>query len=256
MRGVLIFCLAPLGLVPLHLRAAESPQQLLARAIRAHGGEERLMADRAEQVQMRGMHYVGQAKVPFTNTITLHWPGRFKSVLSLGKTHVINLLDGERAALMVDGQAQKMPATQLSQMRQTLALNHIMRLVPLVRDKAVSLTPLGEYTIQGTAVVGLAVKRAGWPEVKLFFDKQTALLRASEQVLHTPGSTPVVQQARYSDHRDVGGYVRPGTITVYRDGKKVMQAVLVQARRLEKIDPAEFRLPEAMPRAEPRANQP
>jgi hypothetical protein len=256
MRGVLLFCMVPLGLVPLHLRAAESPQQLLARAIRAHGGEERLMADRAEQVQMRGVHYVGQTEVPFTNTITLHWPGRFKSVLNRGKTQVINLLDGERAALVVDGQVQQMPATQLGQMRQTLALNHIMRLVPLVRDQAVSLTPLGEYTIQGTAVVGLAVQRAGWPEVKLFFDKQTALLRASEQVLRTPGSPPVVQQARYSDHRDVGGYVRPGTVTVYRDGKKVMHAVLIQARRLEKIDAAEFRLPEASPGPQPRANRP
>ncbi|MFQ3649303.1 MAG: hypothetical protein SNJ75_03140 [Gemmataceae bacterium] len=242
MRGGLLFFL-----LPLLANAAETPQELLARAIVAHGGASRLLAARAEQVQMRGVHYVGGAEVPFTNTMTLQLPERFKSVLSMGNARVINLFDGEQAALLINGKPQKMTAAQLGQLRQTLALNQVMRLVPLLRDKGVSLTPLGEYTIQGTTVVGVAVKRAGWSEVKLFFDKQTALLRASEQVLEAPGIAAVVQQARYSDHRDVGGYVRPGKITVFRDGKKVMEAVLTEARRLDTIDPAEFRIPKTGP---------
>jgi hypothetical protein len=241
MRTLLLLCL-----VPVAAWAAESPRDLLARAIAAHGGAERLTEVRAEQVQMRGVHLVGTNEVPFTNTITLHLPGRFKSVVRMGNATVTNVMDGDQAALLLDGKPQKMSLTQLGQLRQTLALNQTMRLVPLLRDKGVSLTPLGEYTIEGAAVVGIAVKRTGWPDVKLFFDKRTALLRASEQVLEAPGTTPIVQQARYSDHRDVGGYVRPGKITVYRDGKKAMQAVLLEAKRLERIDSAEFRIPAAL----------
>jgi hypothetical protein len=242
MRGLLLVCLLPLG-----AWAAESPQELLVRAIAAHGGVERLTADRAERVQMRGVHFVGSTEVPFTNTLTLHLPGRYKSVVTLGKSTVTQVLDGERAALLLDGKPQKFSETQLAQLRQTLALNQTMRLVPLLRDKGVSLTALGEYTIQGVAVVGIAVKRTGLPDVKLFFDKRTALLRASEQVLETPGTTPLVQQARYSDHRDVGGYVRPGKIAVYRDGKKVMEAVLSEAKLLDRIGADEFRLPAPTP---------
>jgi hypothetical protein len=118
-----------------------------------------------------------------------------------------------------------------------------MRLVPLLNDPAVALEPLGEYTIEDRVVVGIGVLGRGQRGLKLYFDRTTALLMASECQLDGPGGKTVTQQARYSRHREIGGYVRPGKVTVYRDGKKVMEGELIEARRAERIDPAEFRIP-------------
>jgi hypothetical protein len=238
MRG-----LSVLLLLPCLCLGAETPQELIARAIVAHGGKARLSGTRAEIVQLKCVHFVGTTEVPFTNTLTLQLPDRFKSVVEMGNSTIISCLNGDRVQMRINGQPQTPTAAQIAQIRQTLNLDYVMRLVPLIEDKGVTLTPLGEYTIQGEPVVGLVVKRPGLAEVKLFFDKRTALLRVSEYTIESPGTVGIVQQARYTDHRDAGGYVRPGKMTVYRDGKKIMEAVLTEARRVERIDPGEFRIP-------------
>jgi hypothetical protein len=224
---------------------AEEPRALLARAVAAHGGKERLAEARIERVRLRGSYHLGRVATPFTNDLTFNLPDQFKSVVTmtaLGHV-VVYVLDGVRASCTINGQPTPIPPDSLAGLRQTLALERAMRLVPLLTDTGVTLTALGEYTVEGTPVVGVGVRRDGQADLKLYFDKKTALLRAAEHQATGPDGKAVVQQARYADHRDLGGYIRPGRVTVYRDGKKAMEAEVVEARRLEAIDPAVFRDP-------------
>jgi hypothetical protein len=79
--------------------------------------------------------------------------------------------------------------------------------------------------------------------LRLYFDQQTALLIKAEHLLDGPAGQDVRQEAFYSDYREMGGYLRPGKVTVHRDGRKVMDAELIQAQRQDRIDPAEFTRP-------------
>jgi hypothetical protein len=198
---------------------------------------------RADRVTIKGSLFIGNAAVPFVNRMTVQLPGQFKSVIemgSAGKTRtVVHILDGAQASITVDGQPMPAEGPHLAQLRRTLELDTAMRLVPLLDTRRFTLRSLGDYELFGRAVRGVAVQGSGQRGLKLYFDKETAHLMAAEHELEGG----VVQQARYSDYRDMGGYLRPGKVVVLRGGKKVMEAELAEAKRVERIDPAEFRIP-------------
>lgn len=233
-------------IIPVAARA-EGPRALLTRAIAAHGGQQRLAQARADRSLWRGTYHTGTDAVPFTNELTVQLPGQYKSVLRLSPgpvtVTVVLVLNGEQARFAINDKPQPMDGPTLAQLRQTLELESAMRLVPLLSDPAVALEPLGEATIEDRVVVGVGVQGRGQRGLKLYFDKKTALLMASECQLDGPKGKVVVQQVRYSRHRAIGGYVQPHKMTVYTDGKKVMEGELIGARRAERIDPAEFRIP-------------
>ena len=108
-----------------------------------------------------------------------------------------------------------------------------MRLVPLLDAKAFTLTALGEYKLNDRVVVGVGVKGSGQRELKLYFDKETALLVKTEQKIDGGDGKDVVQEAFYRDHREIGGYRRPGRAAAYRNGKKVLEGELIDAVRLD-----------------------
>lgn len=227
--------------------AQETPRALIERAIRAHGGVERLARVRADWVQVKGTILVGASSVPFVNETTVRLPGQFKSVVRLtvgGKTQtVVHLLDGDRASILLDGAPQPVSSAHAAQLRQMIQLDQAVRLVPLLTDPAFALAPLGELGVGGRPALGVRVTGRGQRELRLYFDKATALLVKTEHVLDGPGGTEVRQEGYYSDFKDVGGYLRPGKVTAYRDGKKVMDAELIQARVFGHVDAAEFSRP-------------
>lgn len=225
--------------------ASPTPQAVLDRAIAAHGGRDKLAAVRADKVKLKGTILVGSAMLPFTNEMTLQLPGQFKSVVRLdtgsATRTVVHLLDGDRASLLVDNQPQ--PAAQLAQLQQTLQLEKAMRLVPLLTDPGYTLTSLPDVRYNKLVYHGVRVQKPGAADLKLYFDQATGLLVKTEVRLPGTAGAEVVQEAYYGDYRDHGGYVRPGKIIVYRDGKKVMDAELVEARRFDRLDPTEFSRP-------------
>jgi hypothetical protein len=155
---------------------------------------------------------------------------------------MVQLLDGEKATSIINGEAKAVSAEQLSQLKQTLRLEQAMRLVPLLTDPAFTLTLLPEVRYNNQVYVGVAARGNGQRELKLYFDKATGLLVKSEHTLDAP-SVPIKQEAYYAAYRDLGGYKRPTKLVVYRGGKKIMEANLIDAQRYERIDPVEFTRP-------------
>jgi hypothetical protein len=212
---------------------------MIGRAIDAHGGAQKLSAVRADRVQLKGTLHIGPSAVPFTDEVTIQLPGQFKSTVRLlegGRTHtIVHLLNGEGASIVIDGRTQSVSSSNLAQMRQTLQLAHAMKLVPLLVDPAFTISYLGEFQYNGRILVGVQVVGYSQRDLRLYFDKETALLVKSEHLLDGIGGKDVRQEAFYSDYRDVGGYRRPGRVTAYRDGKKVMETELVGAVRFDHL---------------------
>jgi hypothetical protein len=229
------------------VQAQESPQAVVQRAIAAHGGQERLARVRADRVRSRGTLFVGASPVPFQSQTTVQLPSQFKNVIQMtvgDKTKtVVHLLDGDKATILIDGQPQPVSAALLAQMRQTLQLDHAIRLVPLLTDPEFTLAWAGEATINGRPAVGVRVMGRSQRPVALYFDKPSGLLVKAEQTLDGPSGREVKQEAYYSGYRDLGGYRRPGKVTAYRDGHKVMEGDLLEAEALGQIDPKEFTRP-------------
>jgi hypothetical protein len=232
--SVVVLLLA--GAVPA-VHAQESAHSVIQRAVAAHGGLDKLSRARADRTRMRGVIYVGKSAVPFASEVTVQLPKKYRSVMTLregDKTRVvIHEVDGDSTSITIDGTTQPVQGTHANQLRQTFELESAMRLAPLLDGKKFTLTALGEFKLNNQAVVGVLVKGSGQRELKLYFDKQTALLVKTEQKVDGGDGKDVVQEAFYRDHRDVGGYRRPGRAAAYRDGKKIMEAELIDAVRLD-----------------------
>jgi hypothetical protein len=175
--------------------------------------------------------------VPFTSEVTVRLPGKFKSVVQMKEGDrtrvVIHEVDGDTLTITADGKPQQVQGSHANQLRQTLELESVMRLAPLLDEKAYALTALGEYQLNDRPVVGVQVKGSGQRDVKLYFDKLTALLVKAEQKIDGGDGKDVVQETFYRDHREFGGRRRPGRAAVYRDGRKVMEAELIDAVPLD-----------------------
>jgi hypothetical protein len=230
------------------LPAQDTAHSMIQRAIVAHGGQQRLSSVRADKVKIKGTLHLGSAAVPFTDELTVQAPEQFKSVVRIVEgtrtRTIVHVLDGEKATITVDGQPQIVSGSNIAQMRQTLQLDQAMKLVPLLIDPAFTIAHAGEYQYNGRVVVGVRVTGRGQRDLRLYFDRETALLVKSDFLLDGPlGGKDVRQEAFYGEYRDVGGYLRPGRVTVCRDGKKVMEAELVEAHHFDHIDPHEFQGP-------------
>jgi len=229
------------------LVADETPRQLIERAIAAHGGYERLASARAERLKLKGTMYAGASSVPFTSDQAVELPGRYRSAVRVTQgmnTHtVVHAIDGDKAAVWIDGRSMPVSATHRAQLLQALQLHQAMKLVPLLSDPSFTLRPLGQFTVNGRTVVGLRVTGKLQRDLTVYFGRETALLVKTDHLVDGPGGKDVRQEAFYSDYREMGGHRRPAKVVVYRDGKKVMEAEVVEVRPAERIDPEELTRP-------------
>src|SRR5207253_9470400 len=108
--------------------------------------------------------------------------------------------------------------------------------------KTFDLTTLGESKVNDKPVVGVKVAAENHRELKMFFDKESSLLLKTEHTLDESGKE-VVQEEYYSDYKEIEGYQRPRKLVVFRQGKKILEAELVEVTYLDKVDETLFTKP-------------
>jgi hypothetical protein len=159
------------------------------------------------------------------------------------KAVFVQIINGDKVYFTIDGQPQKVDDTQAEELRATLQLNQVVRLVPLLTDRAYTLEALGEVKIDDTPALGVKASVKGRRDVRLFFNKETGLLMKTEHTIDDGAGKEVVQEEIYGDFEEVQGVRRPMKVAAFRNGKKVMEADVVEVKYLDKVDDAEFAKP-------------
>jgi hypothetical protein len=225
----------------------DNPRVILERAVKAHGGEERLARLHADRVQIKGTILVEGRDVPFVGETLVQLPSQFKNVLQLDegkrKRQVVQIVNGDQTWVTIDNQPLKLPDNALAEMRETLYLERAVRLVPLLKDKTFSLEAAAEAKVKDRPCAVIKVSSKGRRDLWMYFDKETGLLIKTEHPLVGGDGKEVKQEEYYADFKEIQGYKRPAKVTAYRDGKKVMEAVLTEVKYLDKIDEREFAKP-------------
>jgi hypothetical protein len=228
-------------------RGQDTARGIIENAVKAHGGQERLARIRADQIQVKGSLLVEGQQTPFVGETTVQLPAQFKNVIRLmtpkGQVTVVQILNGDKVLVTIDGQPQKVDPAAVADMRETFQLNRAIRLVPLLTDRSYELAMLAEVKVNDRPALGVRVTAKGRRELRLFFDKDTSLLVKSEYMIDAGEGKEVRQEVFYGDFRDLGGYKRPVKLVALRDGKKVMEAELTDVKYFDKIDDAEFAKP-------------
>ena len=69
------------------------------------------------------------------------------------------------------------------------------------------------------------------------------MLVKTEHALDNSTDKEVLQEEFYTEYQDYSGYKRPAKLIVFRDGKRILDADVVEVKYYEKIDDDVFTKP-------------
>ena len=202
MRCLLLSSLTALLLAP-PVGAGEEPRAIIHKALEAVGGQAVARQVGAVHVKARGrVAELGPAVVEAFQQP----PDRYKAIWQVDfqgvKLHVVQVLNGRKGWTQDGPLFQEAGGGELARMRAEAHADYLSTLLPLLDDKAATLTLLPEVKLQNRPAVVVQVRSPGWPDVKLYFDRTSGLLVKREYQAPGPGKTSL-EESYYSDYREV-----------------------------------------------------
>jgi hypothetical protein len=215
-------------------------QALIAKAVKAAGGEENLAKYKAMTWKEKGTFYGMGAGIPYTGTYAVQWPGQFRMEIEGVFTIV---LDGDKGWVKDQGGTKEMTKEQLAEQKESQYAGWVSTLLPL-KDKSYQLAPLGESKVADRAAVGVKVSSKGHRDVNLYFDKESGILvKSDRRAKDEMSGQEVNQEAYYADYKEVAGLKLPMKITIKRDSKQFVEAENLDLKPVEKLDASVFAKP-------------
>ncbi|HEV3443675.1 MAG TPA: hypothetical protein VG099_03475 [Gemmataceae bacterium] len=228
-------------------RAQDEPKAILEKAIKAHGGAEKLNRLKAVQAKSKGNIQLFGG-LDFTQEMTTSFDGKFKEVMNLEangqKINVVTLYNGQKGALTLNGKEQELPEKVLEELKEASYAIKAARLVPLLSDPMYTLSALGEVKVNDKPAVGVKVSSKGHRDISLYFDKDTGLLAKTEsRKLDGQTMQEVDEERIVTEYQDVDGQKAAKKLVVNHDGKKFMELEVSDIKFLDKVDDSEFQKP-------------
>jgi len=227
----------------------EDPRAVIERAIKAAGGEDRLARVTAGRSKGRGTVAVGGQIVPMTVETVFQVPDKFRQVQQVevrgGTVVVTQTVAGSKGWMSVQGEVQPLEGDLLRSFREECYASQVETLVPLLREGGYTLSMLSYVELGGRRVVGVRVAAAGHNDIDLYFDRDSYLpVRTDRPIVDADTLKEVASEVVYSDIRETDGLKWPGRMVVNQRGRKVMEVVITEFKRLDKVDPRVFARPE------------
>jgi hypothetical protein len=214
---------------------------IVAKAIKATGGEEKLAKFNAQTWKETGTYYGMGDGLPYIGNYAAQWPKQFKMEIVGVFTVAIN---GDSGWVQAGGETKEMTADELKPYKETLHVGWVATLVPL-KDKKFKLSKLGETKVKDRSAVGVRVSSEGHREVNLYFDKDSSLLIKTESraIAAEQGGKEVNEETYLSEFKDVEGVKIPHKALVTRDGEKYVEAETTEVVPAGKLDDSVFGKP-------------
>jgi hypothetical protein len=227
---------------------ARAARALLDRAIDAMGGAKALAGARALSGKSKGTFRAAGKATAVANEWTVQGLDRLKWNTELTEndntTAILLVLD--RGKGWIKGGANK--ANELSKevhvpFRHGFAALRLAETLLPLREKAFTLSPLGELKVAGKPAVGLKASRKGWPDIDLFFDKTTRLPVKVEMRLPESEAQEATYTALFAGYKKVAGRQHFTKLTVQRDGKVVLEMERSDVKAIDKVEDETFAKP-------------
>jgi hypothetical protein len=221
----------------------------IVRAIRAKGGDDNEGKYTGLTLKGTGTFYGLGEGIPFTGA--WHFQGHSQSrgtleIKVMDQTLTLTqVVSGDKGWVKFNDEVKTMSPDELAEEKAAIYAKWVSSLVPL-KDKAFKLANIGEVKIGEQAATGVRVSHAGHRDINLFFDKTSGLLVKSESQVKDvkDGSGKEMgEETFFADFKEFKGIKFPTKITINRDGKLHVEAVMTDILPLEKLEEDVFGQP-------------
>jgi hypothetical protein len=224
--------------------AQDDPKALIQKAVQAKGGADRIDRYPAAVIETKGTLFQGGHAVPFTARTVYELPNRGRIALEQeslgGKVRAVQVFDGSKARVTVNGQSKELPDVQTRDFRESIYALNVIRLTPLLKDPGFTLTAADATTVGGKPAVGVKVSAKEHRDLTLYFDRASGLLVKVERTVLDAVGREVKEEQAFADYKSFDGIMYPLRAVVTRDGQKARESETVDFKPLEKADPREF----------------
>jgi hypothetical protein len=228
--------------------AQEEVRAIVEKAIKAHGGAEKLDSGKASVTKSKGTLEIMGMSLGYTQQIQMQPPAKFKEAMDLDnngmKIAVITAYDGASGWLSANGMVQDLPENILAEVKEAVYGIGAARFTNLLKDKKYVLSSLGESKVNDRPALGIKVASEGHRDINMYFDKATGLLAKSESRKMDFMSNQEVNEERIvTDYQVIDGLKIAKKVLVNRDGKKFIEAEITDIKFVDKIEDSEFQKP-------------
>ncbi|MFL5329679.1 MAG: hypothetical protein ACJ8C4_12270 [Gemmataceae bacterium] len=219
---------------------------IVDRAIQAHGAE-KMAKVKAETWKTKGSFLAMGNPWPYTGEYTFVHPDKMRFDFHMGsgdqKMEMTMVLDGQKGWESGGGQLADLTKKKAEEFQHKAYTMSLIRLLPL-RDKAYTLTSLGDSKVRDQDFVGVKVAREGHRDVSLFFDKKTGLLaKMSTKAFDELDGADVTEDSIFTSYSDKDGVKMFKTLTLQHDGKDYFKEEVLSHQIIEKPDLKAFAKP-------------
>lgn len=247
-RSILCACVLVLGGFA---RAEDDPKALIAKAIKAHGGSEKLAAIKAEEFKYRCKSHFG--KTVHDQTVHSQYEGAERwhevsvSMVMEKPQRITTIVDGNTGRLetLINDQqlGYKVDEVWVAEQRERMFSRWVTTLQPFLNKEIdFKLTALGEKKVKNRTLIGVKVSRAPHRDVALYFDTVDGLLALVEYtVVHVSGKNDKdAKTEKYtlhlSNYKAYSGVMQATKqlLETERDYRREME--LTEYKTLDKLD--------------------
>jgi hypothetical protein len=235
------------GLAVLPARAGdEAARALVARAVKAHGGQATLAKYPAVSGKFKGtFHGLGDA-LAVTGDFAAYGANRTKfaieGVLDGQKFLLAQVLDGDKGWYKLNDDTEELDEEALAEAKEEAYVDWVASLAPL-RDKQFRLVMVGDIQIEKRPARGVTVSCKDHRDVNLYFDKESGLLVKTEARVKDDNGQEVTEETMLSEYKEVQGTKQAMRMTLRRDGKLYLESEITEIRLEERLDASVFGRP-------------
>ena len=246
-HAVLTFGVIIAVAVPARADDAADARALVEKAVKAHGGQEKLDKLPGITTKFKGtFHGMGDG-IPMSGEIVTQGPDRQRidiEVEAAGqKIPILIIVNGDMGWSKIGKDTTELDKDQLAESKEQGYAGWVATLAPL-KGKQFKLVTTGEIMIEKRPALGVKVSSKGHRDVDLYFDKETGLLVKSESRVKDEGSGQEVTEESFpSEYKEIQGIKQAMKFMVKRNGKLYMEGESTDVQFSEKLDDSSFAKP-------------
>jgi hypothetical protein len=225
----------------------KAARAVIAKAIKAAGGEAKLKKLQAATWKSKGKIKEGGQEISFTMDASAQGLDRCRLELSAevnGMARTATLVFNKGKAWgKGNNQVRALPKEAVPIIQGNAHALRLAQLLYPLKDKAYKLTSLGELKIGNNQTVGIKAARKGFPEVDIYFDKKSGL-PAKVRLTVKEREGEKAHEWLLSDPKDMAGVKHFSKIKFTRDGKEMMEVDLSDLKAKTKFEASTFAKPE------------
>jgi hypothetical protein len=218
----------------------KAAEDVVKKAIEAHGGADALKKFVAGTYALKGTVVISGQELPFTGTAAYQLPGKLRNELKINlmgmELPIVVIANGDKVSQRVMGQAAPLTNEVKEEVRQGALSQELTQLTPVLDGARFTIKAEPDAEVGGKAAAVVLVTGKGLNDTRMYFDKTTGLLVKTIRKALSPENKQVDEETIVSDYTKANGVAVPKKITVNHDGKLFMKADMTDYKLSEKLD--------------------